>query len=674
MGISGKGFVRMIIMMDIIVGFCWLLFLAAPPGYLISKALFLDWCRPEYVIPFCAVAIMLGLVVDITIWWTVGLVSFNFITLLIVPVVSLGAILVHNREHLGRSAVASKLRSCRTKPNAFFLALSLVSFGYIVFTTLTLAWAEPGDPWAHSVFATMIVQNGRIPTTLLPLLDEALYYPVGYHTMPAALSLLAGMPPGKGLLIVASFSVAFMPIAVAWWSYIRTESYKASLMSFLFTYFYSYLGVEYSLWGYYFNGTYTVITAVFIPVLALLAIDASTRQPKKINLKTVSFLIFSCYAALITYPVFILIPGLLILIPLVQKLSFLRNGIPRLRLRMPSKPEALFAAFSTMIASFVVFLYFCTDYLYFIQLLFINTGQESQAAQLHNYYVQPAYFFDPFVILVSVSLLAATLLGLRQNRKSPFYIALCIIQVGWYLSIIPAIHDSILFILQPQRFLLVVSIVSFALTPQVFRDLKQSRYMKSEKWNRTVITRHGITRIETLFIVTVVTSFIFISPSLLYQFSGHYAIRAATFQNSETWKNDAAGIRWLVENTDKHDLILNFQTYSDLFMPSFGLLNVVYARPSNESLGLALYRVWNSTQNETLVYSLLKEYGIHYVYLAGFWAMVDVVNHVYRAEPRPYNAQNYTSFFDSYSFLTLRFQQGACRVYEVVIPEAVEQA
>ncbi len=651
---------------DVLVAFFLLTFLVLPPGYLASRAFFSKWHQVQYVVPFVMISMVLGTILVIPIWWTLSLMSYNIITLIAVPLVSLVIILIQNNKFLNKESTISFFHSAKTKENKFFLVLSLVSFGYIAFTTLTLAWVEPGDPWAHSVFVTLIVQNGKIPTTFLPLVSDGIHYPFAYHMLAASLWSLAGLVPGKGLLLVASFSIALIPILVAWWCYARTKSYQAALISFFFTFFYSSFGVEYSLWGYYFNGSYTVITAALIPIISILLIDKTARGIESIDLKTLSFLVILCYIAFITYPVFILVPGFVILLIMIQKGFFVVRWKSRLTLRTPETLEVLFVFCSVLIGAFLLYLYTYTDYLYYIHLLFIGSGEESQIGQLHNYYLEPAYFLDPFVILISCSLFIASILGIRKNTKSLFFIVIIVFQIVWYLSIIPIIHDSFLFILQPQRFLVLISILAFVLTPEAFRKVKQKISDRDESWEIIVIKKLNVTRIKTLSVIVLIISIILISPSIVCHFSGTYAIRAGSFQNSETWKNDAAGIQWLVENTDEDDLILNFQTYSDFFIPSFGLLNVVYARPTNETMGFALYNVWNSTENETLVYSLLQEYDIDYIYLAEYWGMVDVINHVYHAQLRPYYVANYTSYFNSYTFLEIRFQQGYCFVYEVV--------
>jgi len=656
----------MISPIDVLVAFFLLTFLVLPTGYLASRIFFSKWHQAQYMVPFIMISMMLGTILVIPIWWTLGLLSYNIITLIIVPLASLAIILISTRKSLSKESIASVFSSAKTDANKFFLVLSLISFGYIVFTTLTLAWAEPGDPWAHSVFVTLIIQNGKIPSSFLPLVSHGIHYPVAYHTLAASLWLLAGLVPGKGLLLVASFSLAMIPIISSWWCYARTESYLAALISFVFTFFYSNLSVELSLWGYYFNGSYTILTACFIPVISILLIDKTTRGIDSIDLKTLSFLVMLCYIAFITYPVFILVPGFIIVMIMIQKVFFGDGLKSKLTLRAPNTSEVLFIICSILIAVFVLYLYVYTDYLYYIHLLFIGSGNESQVGQLHNYYLEPAYFLDPFVFLISCSLFIASLLGLSKNSKSLFFIAITVFQIVCYLSIIPIIHDSFLFILQPQRFLMLISILAFVLTPEAFRKVKQKISDRDERWEIIVIKKWNLTRIKILSIIVLIISCIFISPSIVSHFSGAYAIRAGSFQNSEAWKNDAAGIQWMVENIDENDLILNFQTYSDFYIPSFGLLNVVYARPTNETLGLALYNVWNSTNNETLVYSLLQEYGIDYIYLAGYWAMIDIVHYIYHAQLRPYFVSNYTSYFNSYDFLQIRFHKGACIVYEVV--------
>jgi len=626
----------LITVIGFLISFILLTVLVLPAGHLVLSRIRPSWKTEATIIPYLVASTATGLVITLPVWWIISLIAFNPITVLGVPAFFLALVIHSELPALRVPGWKDRIHQVVSRTNAIFIMLHMISLIYIGAIILYAGWATPGDPWVHSTFVTLIVQNGRIPTSLLPLLNEPIHYPVAFHLLPAALWVLGGILPGEGLLLVAGFAISLIPVLVAWWTYSRTESYLACVLAYLFSHFYSSLGVEYSLWGYFFNGTYAILVAVLIPMVCLIILEATLRDTGRLDLRTVFLLFLLAFGAWVTYPVFVVVPALIIALGVIQQLIHRARTGTRFLLGRPSQGSVFFILASGALLALGLLLLLTTDYFYYFTSAFISSGEGSQISHLRsNYYASPIYFLDPMAILLHGGLLISTIVGLQKSRGSIFLWTLAIIQAVFYLSEVPLFHDMILFIVQPQRFLVLVAALAFVFAPGAIMKVAEATGNGSRRQIRIPVWKNGRTRVDSRKAAVVFISIVLILPSLVPHASFYFARKSSGFQVSSEWADDQQGILWLKENANGDDLILNSQTYSDFYFPSFGVLNVVYARPCNETVGVILFQIWTDPTNETLVRTLLEHHSIDYVYVSSYWAMIDVVHHIYTSEWKP---------------------------------------
>ena len=167
---------------------------------------------------------------------------------------------------------------------------------------------------------------------------------------------------------------------------------------------------------------------------------------------------------------------------------------------------------------------------------------------------------------------------------------------------------------------------------------------------------------------TVCLLIIVMFPVLPTHFLGRYLSGSNWYLGNERFIADLNGIMWLRENSGSEDLILNYQSYSDLFFHAAQVYNVVFSRPTNVSRAEILESIWQNPLNETFVEELLSFYNIKWIYVSSDPRMVDAIHNNATRCDKPFTPAFYIQTFTSYPFLSQTFLDGNCSVFRVSLP------
>jgi hypothetical protein len=122
-------------------------------------------------------------------------------------------------------------------------------------------------------------------------------------------------------------------------------------------------------------------------------------------------------------------------------------------------------------------------------------------------------------------------------------------------------------------------------------------------------------------------------------------------------------LEFVHENISASALILNSPTYTDLYLLSFSIKNVVFASvPVGLNRSFDLIEIWQFPQDKNRTLFLLNKHRISFLMVTND---SEVYPYYFSLNKLPYTSEQYIRVFDTFDFLTPVFRTNQTAVYEV---------
>lgn len=678
---------------ELIIGYLVIISLSVPYGLLISRYLYPSFLQKSNVTIVFFISILLGIPFLVGILWIVSQLSFSIVTVILIGIISylvLGIAIIRYPFVLSESNGCHSARVLSTE-SIVFAILMIISLGYYGITAIYLGWPQVGDPWRVGTMVSLIIENGHLPSTYEPISNSTMGYPLGFPLVCAAVSITSGCIPAVSQIIVASLLMGLIPVAIAWWVFVEGKSLFFASLAFLLSFYLHPITVaRYGLLYYYLNGTYAVILSI---VIAFAAITVITIAQSTLNSRSIlgifSILAFISFSCFIVYPSLIFVSGLLTLFWILQRA---RTGGFMLNLKSIISTLVVILAFGlvTIVAYFNGLFQFIFDIL-------------GRSEHLIDYHI-PADYFTIGLVGVFFAIAIATSTYRLVKTKNRIFDATFLILIGaTILSMDDGLYRLGLNILLPTRMVIMLTLWSYAYVTLLPIHISESdttidepttlqqRISAFERAIRKLNcefeefhkARHGVVRYSRYFkmllgqrirrnrstdvkILSFLVFTIILAPSLVNTVSLTIVDQKSWFVRSTVFADDLAGMLYVEENFGPSDLILNYQSFSDLFFPSIGVFSVVFDFESDKERAMQLSEIWNDPYNVSLARDLISRYNVSVVFLSSVYSVLDTVNFTSGAGGRPLPQSEYSIAFESYGFLEILFAQGGCVVYGVI--------
>ncbi len=623
-----------------------------PSGFVFVRFLLGRVPTRSNVLSYVVLMICAGIPVNLMCWWCIAQIWFSVWTFWLVPL-SATTISVLATKYLQSAARGPETNSGLffTKANVFFSAIALFAFTFYTVVALYLGWPPPGDPWYHGRMVETIVVQQRYPVDYMPYSSHLILYPLGFHLLVAGLRMTTGFYVGEVMLIAACFVMATISIGIAWVTYARTESLWLTLLAFVLAfYIHPVSRAHFSAVQYFLNGTYPVLLGTEICLVSFLLLSRQGLDNSlAANLKTMSGFAMFALVLLFTYPPFAVVQGFCFLVvvlkmPRKQGSRVLRRG-----------KKLLSAIVSLLLVAIGACLTGQFPYLqYWI----------SSRHVFYTYALSPLYLFNGIVLPILIIGAFGSALCYYSNRRDRFALVSIALTVSLLLSTVPPLFESFLSYLLPNRLSLVVSFASYVFVMEFF-NLACERIT-------TLVSQRGVSAcpihwLESpgrfqLLTFLIIGILIFPSVSRVLFFDAQF--RANWLNRDPNAQNDFRCMEFLGQVHDDTHLVLNYMSYTDYFLPSFGILNTTYGLAMDRYRAEVLRAIWDHPENETAMRELLATYGVRYILVTSFWAILDFLGNG-TVRSRAIDAVTYQQYWDNYSFLHKVFAAGNSCVYEV---------
>ncbi len=499
--------------------------------------------------------------------------------------------------------------------------LNLVGFGLVTgFAILALSvllgkrgvTPPPGDPVTHGTHVALLLYNGGFHLSGIPLWDEfasvTTFYPKGLHVLGAATSLMTGLYPIESVLVLGATVAFLLPLLV--YSFIHLKTAHAGLATvgaliiFLvpaarFTVF------QYNLYAYFVQGVYPFLygLTLFVAFLILLS-SKNERDRTKAPPELVVGLSVLGVTLLLSYYFFAVVVAIFV----VGRLSVLLLGMGRkawIGIAVAAGLVGLYVAFALILRSSAV--------------AFVRLNSPSD---LGVFWLPLAEFLtSPFALLV-IPAIFVVIIGLVQRRHLGIAIGFLIFAALLLVSMLDrSLYLDYLWFLAPRRsivaLILLSSVVLLVYVWDFAHIAKRSTAVKVGPGE----PRRKISGLNPIFISAIAGLLIF--NGAVY-FNAQIAVWG--FPQGE----DYSAIIWILDNVDTEDLILNDRSFFGLYLPAFGIKNVIHLRelqysPNSEAPyafpSFMLQRIHESAVvfddpgNLALVHSVIEKWQIKYVFV-----------------------------------------------------------
>lgn len=601
------------------------------------------------------------------------------------------------------------------------LSLILIVFAFLAYIPASLKWPPAGDAVIHSTYTSLAIYQNHIPTSLLPLRDQPLSYPLGYHVFSANISLLMHLNPGETVFVLASYIVALIGLLLFSLTYLLTKSFWLSA-PIAFAIFVAHSSGLLERWVYAFliNGPYPNLYG-FMALLCIVATLQLAYSNKRSLSKISSILVVLIATLFITYPVFL--PHALMIIAVYfacDKVSrkFRLFSFEELPVVAESKQYSLRAyGISTPVKNVIM-----QQLLKQVErLLYNNKGRINVRAIM-----QPLIDYGILAIwaIVIASLVGGLLayytgmilpnIGYFQARSSQayyatdtvlhgylsdkFYVALLLCSIGaavilvnkgsgnlekWRTHVDPKtrattqvrkvelVPIAILFILLLA--IIVGTSISFLSAQRTFVFI----FLLSWPMIAYALNEVGLPAIRNRrrFLDYVVLSvFILVLSAIIVPHVQLKLVRPGSpgwfLTGIERYSDTYQVSMWIKDNIPSDELILNDRSYSSFYLNGFKVQNMTHSFWSGHKKPMVqdLLMIWQSTPlPEDDVRDLLRQYGVKYVFLTPETGFLDYPGwggpggYKWKTHSTSY----YRTLFDSYDFLKLEYASGSAAVYSV---------
>lgn len=533
-------------------------------------------------------------------------------------IVSVAAVFVlFSKNRMRKHLRSLSLRSC--KSISVVLPTILLCFSFLRFADLAISigWAPLFDSMTHGKYVSLILHHKRIPSSTYPVgnlsLGGPLGYPLGFHVIGAFISTVTGLYPGEAILVILTSIMVFLPSLLFSTIYIGTGSLSLSSIAYLLAYFLP--GGEPVLWrashdlllGNFLAGTHANLLGngvflAFFPVM--LGLERTEENGIK---RFMPFAVLLASQAVIYYP---LLPYAL----LFCLLAISKNRLTHSRMT-PFRIAEVLLVYGIIFAS-----YLCLNWTIPDALDVDKSGFEARFVQYMKY---PLFAPTSPYLVYTASLFSALPLSLCLFfDKLTGKVAIMFWVLFFPLMMVQhkPVFTDFLWFTQPHRVLTLLVVSSYIVILLGAHKLFKHRI-------RVFPARHisgsgvllNAVRVQTLLGVLIL-----FAPSITSHLSYSYP---TNLQAELPDGNDLSSMKWLCENADSRDLILNFPV-STAWLPSLKAMNVVNDHAVLVDLYFGLIdRTWlanrtvecNQIISHPWDYELLREkvdkYNLKYVYI-----------------------------------------------------------
>ena len=470
----------------------------------------------------------------------------------------------------------------------------------------------PGDPVSHGAQVALLVHMGGFHLSEIPLWNAfasaTAYYPKGFHVMGAATTLFTGIYPAEGILVLGA-SVAFLlPLLVYAFVYLRTTNpglaTVGSLLIFLvpaaqFTVF------EYNLYAYFVHGVYPFLYGLLFFLVALLLLY-SGRPSESIRTHPGLLLSLSVIgvAILLTYYFFILLLAIFLLSN-VLAISFRRKRPAWVHLMAPILGLGLLLTFAATLRGAAT--------------SFVRLGSP---ADLAVFWLPLGEFLSSPFSLIVIAALPTVLFTLQKGKNIGMSIGFLTFAVLMFVSMLDLnLYLDFLWFLAPRRsvipLILLSSIVLLVFAWDALVQLPREKPMTAR------IGVSGRNRGSSAILLSLIFALVVFNINVYW----NAEIAKWGFPQGD----DYDAILWISQNVPEGDLILNDRSFVGLYLPAFGIKNVVHLRdlvyyPAYEGPYdypfYMLQRIYESAvifddpQNQTAVHQVIQTWQIKYVFVS----------------------------------------------------------
>lgn len=645
-------------------------------GYLI-----LLWVRPRELLNFpffvkLPVYLTLGLLTVSILLFIIGLVRVSGYTFILMTLFSLPILYYQLKS---KSGIKIKIKTNFISLDTIMpAALFILTFLYFSNVIAIFGWPPSGDVFYHGLYTSVLVCNQKVGFTLAPYSPSVLLAPMltlsGLHALSATLSMLTGVFPGEAVFIVGGAIVILIPLLLYSLTYILTRSKLLSLLVFLSTFLIG-PGLEQWVFGYFYNGPYPTLFGILAILLFLThsVASAEIQVERKLLTRRKALTLLIILGVLLVYPAFIIFSLLYLLV------STLYYGkIPKTiqNIKMTRRNVLLLSLFSAITILFVASS-MATNQEFLSQMLQEIILRLSKVYGRHGYAVYTPIFYTS---VIGIAILVAGVISIffvvkrLYARLALFYL---IVLIPVMLSLHPHLFPIFSFIL-PERSLMICSLLSWVLISllisHVFANSKHVLTRLRFK-NRLYTSQinHGKVVTVALIILLVFT------PSLFSNFTFEPAHKYSWLMR-HGFANDYDVLLWVHKNVQLTDLILNDNSWTSWYIPSFSIKNVTskYFLDSDyeRNRAIEVQHFWRNPNDIDLFLKLAEDHNISYVLVTserGYFNWSDIGGDNSYVS-KPYTPAQYKAIFNDNPCLELLFEKGDAGVYKVKSLGRVEYA
>jgi len=567
-----------------------------------------------------------GMICLVAILTSLSIVYLDFLVSCLVTSLLLASFLlvVSKRASSLRSA-AKNLRDFRFSLPLLLLGFSLCRFVYL---TVNMGWAPYVDSQTHGMYTSLILYHRGLPSSYYPIGEtpfDPVSYPLGYHVLSAFVSMLTGSYPGQSILVVGTVIVSLLPSLLYTMVYFHSKSLRLSFLAFLLAYFLP--GNSPALWrpshdlllGNFLVGTYpNMLGNLVFLTFVIIAVDFDGLL--HCSLKKICFLYGLLVAALSAsyYP----------LLPFLFLFLLLRVFVQTIR-RQQTTIRTYLKIVGSLVAVGVCFLVLI-DHMSVLAATF-----HVDSSLVYSTYMKYSLFslestYNIYTILILVAAPISLWLLLRNELRN-LGLSFLVLFIPLMVAQNEQIYGRLMWFTKPDRALILLVICSYSVILVGFhKHMRPTLRRWSTVLNRVKLKlriKKGEKAQFKLTQLTMVLAFVLFIPSLLSHVTYSYPER---YQAALPHGNDLETLRWLADNVDSEELVLNDRTAMGYWITSFKAMNVINDR--DIILKIFLFHSLNGTYladrtlevNEILdnpwdyaaFDEIANKYGLSYIYIS----------------------------------------------------------
>ncbi len=517
----------------------------------------------------------------------------------------------------------------------------------------------PGDPVTHGTHVALLLHGqGFHPTGILIWDDFASaisYYPRGFHTLGAATSLVTGLVPAEAILVSATAAFFLIPTVVYTFVYLSTKRSGLALIGSLIVLIIpnaSFSVGTHSVMALYVQGVYPFLFGLLLTTtFLLLGHSEETLSYLRGHLGLIITLAILAIAILLTHYFFIFLVAIYattrLLIFLIQKIRR-----PYLHALYLAGALGLYITFAgglkTLVESFVP-----------ISASWIGA----------NWVPIESFAQSPFSIVV-FSAVPFAFYGLYRGWSKEFNTTFAIFGGLLIVAMVSEfLYFNYLWFILPIRGLILLIPLSSIILMVNFGHALDQRLKAPELQKASRIHVHPSERPVVYFIALGLVVFI----AGLYQSAQP---PAWGFPAGE----DYEAMLWIQENVPAQDLILNDRSFVGLYVPAFGLKNVVHVRVLRYDMPTYMLDrvndsavVFDNPGNRQLLREAIERWDIRYIFISSEDVYFDYW-YDERYEFRNLNSDGIMRVLDTNPDLRPVFRRPTSGVYATYLTEEGDQS